>query len=337
MRKPCRGVVSITMRGEQAKSTDNFLYYLLHHPKYRGRRVSIYFSSPYEKLAKKIIHADKDRLPPTQWIACNFDNTNLQDQLDAFYSSDVCVLLYDKLQSEESFERYTQRVRPFLDKTTDDILKNIFLVDIADYFDIFRISPKRIQSLHQYLIETSNQSRVMRVQSELGSRITIDLTTCDPWTNLDGINYGEGMPSEIATHTEDINGTFVFTGLLLSPIPFGAKYGIIHEPVTFEIERGMIVGCKTAHSELLKDLEYYFQHAKTHRKIEEIGIGTNEGLPTLKGTTGVFEERHMGLHFGLGGKEDNSIHLDLVSADSQIYFDDKVIFNEKLLFSGDFK
>lgn len=45
----------------------------------------------------------------------------------------------------------------------------------------------------------------------------------------------------------------------------------------------------------------------------------------------------MGLHFGLGGKEDNSIHLDLVSADSQIYFDDKVIFNEKLLFSGDFK
>ncbi|APQ67004.1 hypothetical protein ACTNFI_04900 [Coxiella burnetii] len=133
------------MRGEQAKSTDNFLYYLLHHPKYRGRRVSIYFSSPYEKLAKKIIHADKDRLPPTQWIACNFDNTNLQDQLDAFYSSDVCVLLYDKLQSEESFERYTQRVRPFLDKTTDDILKNIFLVDIADYFDdIFRISTKRI-------------------------------------------------------------------------------------------------------------------------------------------------------------------------------------------------
>ncbi len=45
----------------------------------------------------------------------------------------------------------------------------------------------------------------------------------------------------------------------------------------------------------------------------------------------------MGLHFGLGGKEDNSIHLDLVSADSQIYFDDKVIFNEKLLISGDFK
>ncbi|WP_280123501.1 hypothetical protein [Coxiella endosymbiont of Ornithodoros amblus] len=75
-----------------------------------------------------------------------------------------------------------------------------------------------------------------------------------------------------------------------------------------------------------------FQNAKTYRKIEEIGIGTNEDLSTLKGKTGVFEERHVGLHFGLGGKKDNSIHLDLVSADNQIYFDDKVIFNQKLRF-----
>ena len=70
-------------------------------------------------------------------------------------------------------------------------------------------------------------------------------------------------------HTEDINGTF-FSCLLLSPIPFDAKYGVIHEPITFDIERGMIVGCKTVHSELLKDLEYYFQHAKTYGKIEKL-------------------------------------------------------------------
>ena len=314
------------------RSITIFLKYLLHHPKYEEGTICIYFSSAYKMLATKLSDAIQSELPQSHCTICLLDKTPLKEKLELFHACNVAVFLYDKFKSQQDFEKYSLNIRPFLNKIKNNLLKTIFLVEVAGYFDeIFSISPRRIASLHRKLIDAANQSKIMRIQSSLGSKVTIDLTSCKPWTSLDGINYGEGVPSEITTYTKNINGTFVFTGLILCPIPFSKKYGVLKKPVTFEIKNGTIVSADTENQELTKDLEYYFQYHDTHRKIEEIGIGTNEGLLTLKGTSGGSEERHAGLHFGLGGKKNKSIHLDLISADSQIYFDEKMIFNDKFL------
>ena len=82
---------------------------------------------------------------------------------------------------------------------------------------------------------------------------------------------------------------------------------------------------------LEKDLYYYLDRDPSHRIIEEIGIGTNEGIKELYPVNAGFIERHPGLHLGLGGKEKGSVHMDFISCDSQIAFDNQMIFDDRFL------
>ena len=70
----------------------------------------------------------------------------------------------------------------------------------------------------------------------------------------------------------------------------------------------------------------YLDKCAGNRIVEEFGIGTNLNV-RLHGRNASFEERHPGLHLGLGGGERGSHHLDLVFSSGTILFDDTVIFD----------
>lgn len=150
------------------------------------------------------------------------------------------------------------------------------------------------------------------ITNNRGTRVTVDLVVANPWTSIDGTSFGEIIPGEIASYSPEINGTSHFTGSFLSMIPIALKHGVTTDPIIFNIKKSKIQSFQCNDIELTKDLDYFFGYTDDHSNIEEIGIGTNEGITRLHGKNASFEEKHCGIHFGLGGKEDGTFHLDMM-------------------------
>ena len=311
-----------------SSSANNFINYVLKHRYFNGGDISLFYSHEYREMFG-LSPALKNALPNVKIHTCSIEETPIEERSLIANKSDICIVIFNKLTSIKKYEYFNKKVKSFMQQPIDDIFKYIFLVDINNYFDeIYSIPYSRVSALNQGIIDLANLSKNMTITSELGTDLHINLQSCEPWTNLDGINHCDILPSEVATFTHDINGKFVFCGLLLSALPFGLKYGLIG-PVFISIEQGIIKSLTTKNKELERDFLTYLDKAPSHRNIEEIGIGTNEGLKRLYPVNAAFAERHPGLHLGLGGKEKGSIHLDLVSNDSQIYFDNQVVFNNR--------
>ena len=119
--------------------------------------------------------------------------------------------------------------------------------------------------------------------------------------------------------------------MFLCKIPFSLKYGFIDEPIIFEIKSGRINSIKCTNKSLEQDINHYLSSHNDHRNITKIGFGTNEGLSYLPEVSASFIERYPGLHLGLGGSVQGSIHMDLISCDSIINLDKTTIFNKKFL------
>ncbi|MDR8100034.1 leucyl aminopeptidase, partial [Burkholderia cenocepacia] len=76
-----------------------------------------------------------------------------------------------------------------------------------------------------------------------------------------------------------------------------------------------------------RDFTTYLDRHANHRRIEDFGIGTNLGIRGLYGRNAGFEERHPGLHLGLGGGENGSHHLDLIFARGTLSLDERIVFD----------
>ncbi len=103
-----------------------------------------------------------------------------------------------------------------------------------------------------------------------------------------------------------------FVGTFLSTIPFARKYGVLQSPLELWIEDSTIQKIATDVPGLEHDFNKYLDANPSNRRIEELGIGTNEGVKSLYARNAGFEERHCGLHLGLGGGAKGSHHLDLI-------------------------
>ena len=101
------------------------------------------------------------------------------------------------------------------------------------------------------------------------------------WTDINGVGNFDLAPGEIATHSEAINGHVRFIGTFLSTIPFARKYGVIESPLELWIENSIMSRIATDVPGLEHDFNKYLDANPSNRRIEELGIGTNEGVKSL--------------------------------------------------------
>jgi leucyl aminopeptidase (aminopeptidase T) len=118
-----------------------------------------------------------------------------------------------------------------------------------------------------------------------------------------------------------------FLGTFLSTIPFARKYGIIESPLELWIENSVVTRIATDVPGLEHDFNKYLDANPSNRRIEELGIGTNEGVSQLYARNAGFEERHCGLHLGLGGGAKGSHHMDLIFNSGSLAVDKRVVFD----------
>ena len=151
-------------------------------------------------------------------------------------------------------------------------------------------------------------------------------------TDINGVGNYDLAPGEIATHSDAINGHVKFLGTFLSTIPFARKYGVLESPLELWIENSTISRIATDVPGLEHDFNKYLDANPSNRRIEELGIGTNEGVKDLYARNAGFEERHCGLHLGLGGGAKGSHHLDLIFSGGVLALDDKPVFDGRFVF-----
>jgi leucyl aminopeptidase (aminopeptidase T) len=195
------------------------------------------------------------------------------------------------------------------------------------FSEIYKYSPQELSRFTHRIADIFNQSQRAVYETEHGTYIKFDISQSEDFTVVDGIKGYDSVPGEIATYPQNAEGHVVFEGTFLSLIPFAIKYGIVKKgDLEFDIQNQTIVNVTGNNQELINDLKNHFAHHSDNAHIDEFGIGTNLGITQVYGLNSVFEERHIGLHLGLGGRERGSIHLDLLFSGGNLSCDGRMIY-----------
>lgn len=144
------------------------------------------------------------------------------------------------------------------------------------------------------------------------------------WTNLpDG---------EIFTTPESVSG--IISARVLGDY-FGHRYGILAKPIHVTIQQNRVVNISHPDQTLVNELSNYLKSEVNNDRVGEFAIGTNIGLTSLTGNL-LQDEKFPGLHLAFGhpypdltGADwDAPGHVDLVSPNTTIWFDQKMIMQD---------
>ncbi len=311
----------------------NCCQYLCAQPtlaKPNGAKLVVVFEPQYQALCDMLAPCLSEAGPHLLVCMYNTEAHTPDTVIPELHDASLALFMYDKYSGSEIHVNYSDTMKPYGEHIENNPMTCSFLIDVlSDFNDIFDMSPKRTISLNQELIQLAEKTQYIHVADAYGSQFQVHLGQAKTWFNMDGTTHQNILPSEIASYKQPVNGVWYFTGTLLSKVPFSLKYGVIKEPIKLVIKDGSIMSCETQHTMLQDDLDYFFDAHPNHRSIEEIGIGTNEGLTKLTGSNAPHEERHAGLHIGLGGEAKGSTHVDFISDACHFYFDDRLVFDGK--------
>ncbi|SMF99643.1 leucyl aminopeptidase [Burkholderia singularis] len=268
--------------------------------------------------------------PPASFdtvLVC-LENTPPGDIIEALGHTDLFVLLYDSSclpTPSPNGPPFLAAIRPAI---VEHWSKSVLFKDYGPHLDeAFSESLDDIAMRNNRLIDLASHASGIRFVDESGNKLSGSLTHDQKWTSVNGMGNLDVVPGEIATHITNLHGSIVFSGTFLSTIPFAVKYKVVERFATLHIENSTIVDFDSDHAGFQQDFASYLNRHANHRKIEEFGIGTNLGIKGLYGRNAGFEERHPGMHLGLGGGEHGSHHLDLIFAKGTLMLDDRTVFD----------
>jgi len=315
---------------DNSSAIEHFLYYLQHHPAVTGMttpQVLLAHTPEYRRIIDGIIESSTAR-DCFRFNTLPLDTSPVGELAEAITDSDLFVLFYDASTLPNPRAEGPPFIRQLQEVMSAQWKKSLLFKDYGDYFyDAFSIEPERIAQLNAALIDTMNQGETLSFSDDHGSYFEAPLRELKKWTNINGVGNHDLAPGEIATHSESINGHVRFLGTFLSTIPFARKYGVIESPLELWIENSVVTRIATDVPGLEHDFNKYLDANPSNRRIEELGIGTNEGVSQLYARNAGFEERHCGLHLGLGGGAKGSHHMDLIFNSGSLAVDKRVVFD----------
>ena len=206
--------------------------------------------------------------------------------------------------------------------------KSVLFKDYGKHFtEAFAEHPDNIEKRNNRLIKILGNAEEITFEDTWGNRLQGSLDKNQTWTSVSGKGNIDIVPGEIASHVKNLNGEIVFCGTFLSTIPFATKYGVSQKLATLKIQDSRLIQFTSKNASFSQDFRLYLNNNEGNTVIEEYGIGTNNGVRKLYGRNAGFEERHPGLHLGLGGGKKGSHHLDLIFSAGKIFADEQLIFD----------
>ena len=189
------------------------------------------------------------------------------------------------------------------------------------------------------LTDILTQGKVLKVTSELGTDVTINIAgrtanSAPGWCHAGGsLASPPDAESNIAPLEGESNGVIVIDG----SIPC-RDVGLLKEPLRVVIKQGQISEIHGPQSQTVSRVLDRLQNSKT-RILGEVGFGLNPQAE-LKGVM-LEDEGCLGtVHFGfgsntlLGGRNQVPFHLDMVMRLPTVFVDDKKIYDKGRLISS---
>lgn len=202
----------------------------------------------------------------------------------------------------------------------------------------FTMRQEDLWELNQCIIHTGRESSQVRVASDAGTDLMISLDGHYDWTNscgyFDGSFPGVLPPGEVNTYSPHVNGVIVADGAINASFGFPGDPRLSESPIVAEIVDSKVVSA-TSDSPVLQIVLNQFFGVENAVRVGEVGFGTNRGITRFVPFVSHINERYPGLHLGLGtptqraGSLDwsSALHLDLILASCEIWFDDRPIFS----------
>ncbi|MBI3297276.1 MAG: hypothetical protein HYZ75_03865 [Elusimicrobia bacterium] len=267
------------------------------------KRVFVYRAKAYEEVAQGVL-----RTLGEAGLDASLQPLDHLKAIESTYDDDFLVVFNEHF---DEFSDVLKSKQPFIAKHWRNAFK---LTGMGGHFsEVFAHPPDVIESFTGRVSGALDRRPDIRYSTLGGTDLAIDLSSSKAMTIIDGIQGDDMVPGEAATFTEKISGPVAFEGTFLCLIPFAAKYGVVGpKSLAFDIEAGRVKDLRGDNTELVSDLNKHFARHPDNNSVDEVGFGTNLGVTRLYGTNSVFEERHLGLHLGLGGKTPGSLHLDLL-------------------------
>ncbi|PPK65230.1 hypothetical protein V5P93_003668 [Actinokineospora auranticolor] len=207
----------------------------------------------------------------------------------------------------------------------------------ADFFTkALNVSPAELSSLNGTLLHRLDNAKRVRVTTEGGTDITVDLDSEKyQWISNRGVWRPGGftiLPAgEIATFPAGVEGVLVADGAYNANIISDLNAKLADNPARVEIEGGKARSISCDRPELLEMFELCL-NSPNGRNIGEFGLGTNHGVGEFLTANSHINERSCGLHLGFGAhNQSNSrvgymawAHLDLITVGGLMWIDDEV-------------
>ncbi|OHX10525.1 leucyl aminopeptidase [Chromobacterium sphagni] len=254
------------------------------------------------------------------------------DIADAIARCDVFIFLYRSSTLQTVGHLGPVFLQPIKKVMQEHWKKSILFKDYGQHFYEAFAEPRESIAAHNLrLMALAGEARQVVFEQPGGGWLSGSIGPGQVWTSIDGDGNVDLTPGEIATTIRDLNGEVRFSGAFLSTIPFAVKYGVVRDFVSIRIRESRVVDFSCDNARFAADFDKYLAANAGNRVVEEFGIGTNCGVKGLYGLNAGFEERHPGLHLGLGGGVLGSHHLDLIFSDGRLRFDDTPFFDNGFL------
>ncbi|PHM39737.1 hypothetical protein Xmau_02335 [Xenorhabdus mauleonii] len=203
--------------------------------------------------------------------------------------------------------------------------KSILFKDYSNHFyDSFSEDISAIKNRNKLLIANAVISKQVIFKQKNDYSLVATMSENQSWTSIDGTGNYDLTPGEIATKFHNLEGDIIFSGTFLSTVPFAIKYGVVKDFFKMTVKNSKIIDFECHDHNFSQDFDKYLSANPSNSVIEEFGIGTNCGVKRLYGLNAGFEERHPGLHLGLGGGAIGSHHLDLIVQGGTLSFDENI-------------
>ncbi|MCC8368323.1 leucyl aminopeptidase [Xenorhabdus sp. PB61.4] len=319
---------------KKRKNIKNMLTCLLHHPaikekKHKENKINILvgWDKEHKNIAEDVI------IVSSEFPTLNISSLSLElTSSDTLVKEIECCDLYVFFYLSSTLKPFKSLGPDFLSAIRkvmrENWRKSVLFKDYGEHFyEAFSEELNLIKDRNNFLISLANSSKKVIYQQDDEHMLTATFSENQSWTSIDGIGNYDLTPGEIATKLHNLEGSISFSGAFLSTIPFAIKYGVVSNFFNLTIKNSKIIDFTCQFAEFSKDFDKYLSTNSSNSTIEEFGIGTNCGVEKLYGLNAGFEERHPGLHLGLGGGEVGSHHLDLIFQGGKLFFGNTIVLD----------
>lgn len=200
------------------------------------------------------------------------------------------------------------------------------------FSDGLRVSPEDLTRRNTALLRALMPARRIRFTSASGSDLLINFDPRFRWIS----NRGHWRPGkvvilpagEVATFPVSVDGEFV------ADFGFNANFHTTQDgrltstPVTLWLDEGRVVGSACPNGDVLAFINDCLRRFPCSNRVGEVGFGSNFGINMPVRQNSHLNERHPGLHLGLGESNQHpdlagyqcETHLDLIASGGVVQF-----------------